>query len=212
MSFVMAAPNVVAAAATDLAGIESAIRAANSAAAAPTTGLLPAAADEVSAAITALFGAHAQSYQALSAQATAFHQQFVQALTAGAGSYAAAEAANAGPLQSILDLINAPTLALLGRPLIGNGAAAPAGSGKNGGDAGILIGNGGNGGSGTLNQGTPDPAATAGQPACCGVTGQWRGRGGQREPGARRQRRERSRGRTVRQRRQRRSGRHGRPR
>ncbi len=59
MSFVMAAPNVVAAAATDLAGIESAIRAANSAAAAPTTGLLPAAADEVSAAITALFGAHA---------------------------------------------------------------------------------------------------------------------------------------------------------
>lgn len=35
-------------------------------------------------------------------------------MTAGAGSYAAAEAANAGPLQSILDLINAPTLGLLG--------------------------------------------------------------------------------------------------
>lgn len=61
MPFVFAAPDVVAAAATDLAGIESAIRAANSAAAAPTTGLLPAAADEISAAITALFGANAQS-------------------------------------------------------------------------------------------------------------------------------------------------------
>ncbi|VBA34720.1 PE-PGRS family protein PE_PGRS16 [Mycobacterium innocens] len=57
MPVVFAAPDVVAAAATDLAGIEPAIRAANSAAAAPTTGLLPAAADEVSAAITALFGA-----------------------------------------------------------------------------------------------------------------------------------------------------------
>jgi hypothetical protein len=54
---------------------------------------------------------------------SAFHQEFVQALNMGAGSYAAAEAANAGPMQQLLNAINAPTLALFGRPLIGNGLA-----------------------------------------------------------------------------------------
>jgi len=54
--------------------------------AAPTTGVVPAAADEVSAATAALFAAHAQEYQAISAQAAAFHNQFVQALQAGASS------------------------------------------------------------------------------------------------------------------------------
>ncbi|WP_272938219.1 PE domain-containing protein [Mycobacterium tuberculosis] len=37
-----------------------------------------------------------------------FHEQFVRALTAGAGSYAAAEAASAAPLEGVLDVINAP--------------------------------------------------------------------------------------------------------
>jgi PE family len=94
MSFVIAAPEFVAAAATDLANIGSTISSANATALAPTTGLLPAGADEVSAAIVALFGSQAQAYQALSAQAAAFHDQFVEMLTAGAGSYASAEAAN----------------------------------------------------------------------------------------------------------------------
>ena len=75
--------------------IGSTISAANAAAAAPTTGVLAAGADEVSAAIAALFGAHAQAYQALSAQAAAFHSQFVQLMNAGRGAYAGAEAANA---------------------------------------------------------------------------------------------------------------------
>ena len=73
MSFVIAAPEFLTAAATDLANIGSTIGAANAAAAAPTTSLLAAGADEVSAAVAALFGGHAQSYQALSAQAAAFH-------------------------------------------------------------------------------------------------------------------------------------------
>ncbi|WP_016720276.1 PE domain-containing protein, partial [Mycobacterium tuberculosis] len=46
MSFVVAAPEVVVAAASDLAGIGSAIGAANAAAAVPTMGVLAAGADE----------------------------------------------------------------------------------------------------------------------------------------------------------------------
>lgn len=83
----IAAPEAIAAAATDLASIGSTIGAANAAAAANTTAVLAAGADQVSVAIAAAFGAHGQAYQALSAQAATFHIQFVQALTAGAGSY-----------------------------------------------------------------------------------------------------------------------------
>src|SRR6201988_2583507 len=117
MSNLVAAPELIITAATDLANIGSTLKAAKSAAAAPTTGMLAAAEDEVSAAIAAAFSAHGQGFQALSAQAAAFHDPFVQALTAGAGSYASAEAANvaaftANPAQTIeqdlLGLINAP--------------------------------------------------------------------------------------------------------
>lgn len=132
MSFLIASPEALAATATYLTGIGSAINAANAVAAAPTTEILAAGTDEVSTAISALFGAHAQAYQALSAHVAAFHDQFVHTLTAGAGSYMAAEAA-ASPLQALqlelLNAINAPTLALLGRPLIGDGTDAAPGSG-----------------------------------------------------------------------------------
>ncbi|MCV7090811.1 PE domain-containing protein [Mycobacterium interjectum] len=94
MSFVSTQPDVVAAAATDLASIRSNIIAATTAAAAGSTEVLAPAADEVSTAITALFNAHGLSYQALSAQAADFHAQFVQNLVAGAASYANTEAAN----------------------------------------------------------------------------------------------------------------------
>jgi hypothetical protein len=148
MSFVIAAPEFVTAAASDLANVGSTITTANAAAAAPTTGVLAAGADEVSATVATLFDAHGQAYQAISAQTAAFHQQFVQLINSGAGSYAAAEAANASPLQStqqdLLAAINAPTQAALGRPLIGNGANATA-PGGTGGAGGLLWGNGGNG-------------------------------------------------------------------
>ena len=101
MSFVIAAPELISTTATDLANIGSTLSTANAAAAATTTEVVAAGADEVSAAVSALFGAHGQAYQAVSAQAAAFHAQFVQALNAGAGSYAAAEAANALPAQSL---------------------------------------------------------------------------------------------------------------
>lgn len=136
----IAAPEAIAAAATDLASIGSTIGAANAAAAANTTAVLAAGADQVSVAIAAAFGAHGQAYQALSAQAATFHIQFVQALTAGAGSYAATS--------PLLDAINAPFLAALGRPLIGNGADGAPGTGAAGGAGGLLFGNGGAGGPG----------------------------------------------------------------
>src|SRR5258705_10671108 len=124
MSFLIAMPEMVSAAATDLAGIGSALSAANTAAAATTAELLPAAADEVSAGIAALFGTHGQAYQALSAQAASFHRQFVQTLNAGGGAYAAAEASAE---QVLLGVVNAPSQALFGRPLIGDGANGAAG-------------------------------------------------------------------------------------
>lgn len=134
MSFVIAVPEFLSAAATDLANLGSTISAANAAASIPTTGVLAAGADDVSAAIAALFGAHAQAYQTISAQAATFHAQFVQTLSAGAGAYANAEAANVQ--QSLLNAINAPTQALLGRPLIGDGAAGRAGATVSAGPAG----------------------------------------------------------------------------
>ncbi|WP_415624259.1 PE family protein, partial [Mycobacterium intermedium] len=152
MAFLSVAPEFIATAATDLAEIGAALDAANSAAAGATSGVLAAGTDEVSLAVAALFGSYGQQYQALSAQVSSFHTQFVQALAAGAGSYASAEAAAATPLQTVqqqlLGLINAPSVQLTGRPLIGNGANGAAGSGANGGDAGWLLGDGGAGGSG----------------------------------------------------------------
>jgi len=101
MSYVIAGPEIMTAAASDLARIGSNLSAAHLAAAAPTVAVMPAAADEVSASIAHLFSAHAQDYQALAGQAAAFNDQFVQHLTAGAFSYASAEANSAGLLNGL---------------------------------------------------------------------------------------------------------------
>ncbi|WP_459758462.1 PE family protein, partial [Mycobacterium riyadhense] len=156
MSYVIAASEAIAAAAEQLTGIGSAIEAAGTAVATSTTQLLPAAGDEVSAAIAALFGTFGQDFQSVQAQAVSFHARFVQALNTGAGTYAAAEAANVLPLAAAgqgQDLLAAvahfhPVQDLTGRPLFGNGADGAPGTGQAGGDGGWLIGNGGNGGSG----------------------------------------------------------------
>jgi hypothetical protein len=95
MSFVTTQPEALAAAAGNLAGIGSVMTSGSAAAAAPTTGVIPAAADEVSALTAAQFVAHAQLYQAMATQAAAIHEQLVATLTASSASYAATEAANA---------------------------------------------------------------------------------------------------------------------
>src|SRR6516165_2263360 len=95
MSFVTIRPEMLSSAAGDLASAGWALSAQNAAAAAPTAGLIPAAADEVSALTAAQFSMHAQLYQAVSAQAEAIHDQFVAVLASSAISYAETEAANA---------------------------------------------------------------------------------------------------------------------
>ena len=117
--WVIAAPEYVAAAASDLANIGSSLSTANVAALVPTSGVLAAGADEVSAMIAALFSSHAQAYQALSAQAASFHAQFVQLMNTGASQYALAEAANASPLletvgQGAAGAVNSSVQALTG--------------------------------------------------------------------------------------------------
>jgi hypothetical protein len=123
----------------------------------------------VSAAIAAVFSAHGQQFQALSAQAAAFHNQFVQLMNAGAGQYALTEAANATPLQTVghdlLNAVNAPTQALLGRPLIGNGANGAPGTGQAGGPGGILIAE-----ASTRGVVRPGFSAAADALACCDQT------------------------------------------
>ena len=95
MTFVTTQPEMLTSAAGQLQDVGTAIAAQNAAVAAPTTGVIPAAADEVSALTAAQFANHAQVYQAVSAQAAAMHEMFVRILSASAGSYEATEAANA---------------------------------------------------------------------------------------------------------------------
>jgi len=137
MSFVIATPDFIDSAATDLAGIGSRINEASATASAPTSELLAAGADEVSAAVAQVFGTHGEAYQALNARASAFHQQFVQLMNGSASQYFTAEAKSA---QSML------------YPFIGDGADGTTnaqGIGTPGGAGGILWGNGGRGGDST---------------------------------------------------------------
>lgn len=101
MSYVVALPELMSAAATNVASIGSAVTTASHDAVGVTSAVLAAAEDEVSVAIADLFSAHGQAYHALSTQAAAFHERFVQTLNGAAGSYAAAEAANASPLAAL---------------------------------------------------------------------------------------------------------------
>ena len=94
MSFVTTHPEALATAAGHLNGLGSALAAQNLAASAATTGLVPAAADEVSALTATQFSAHAAMYQAVGARAMAVHELLTATLSASAGSYATTEAAN----------------------------------------------------------------------------------------------------------------------
>ena len=130
MSLLVVAPDLTSAAA-ELENIGSSLAAAHLAAAAPTTGLAAAAADEVSEAVADLFAGYGQTYQVLITQAGAFQQQFLQTLNSAAGSYVAAEEAGALLLQhvhpNLLSAVNGSAAAVVGRPLIGTGSAAGTG-------------------------------------------------------------------------------------
>jgi hypothetical protein len=95
MPFVTTQPEALTTAAGSLTGIGSALAACNAATTAPTTGVVPASADEVSVLTAAKFAAQAQMYQQVSAQAAAIHEMFVATLNESGATYAATEAANA---------------------------------------------------------------------------------------------------------------------
>ncbi|POY26345.1 PE family protein, partial [Mycobacterium kansasii] len=182
MSLLVVAPEIVASAAADLESLYSALNAANAAAAGPTTVLAAAGIDEVSAAVATLFAGFGQEYQVLSTQANTFFQQFVATLNSSGGTYQAGEAQAVSLLQTaqsdLLGAVNAPTLALLGRPLIGDGAHGTVSS-PNGAAGGLLLGNGGNGYSQTAS-GVP---GGAGGPAGLIGNGGAGGTGGTGAPG-----------------------------
>ncbi|OBJ49598.1 PE domain-containing protein [Mycobacterium sp. 1423905.2] len=100
MSFLTAQPQELAAAAGKLGAVGSVLAAQNAAAAAPTTGLPPAAADEVSALQASLFTAYGTLYQQVSSEATALYDSFVNTLGVSAGTYEATEAANSSAAAS----------------------------------------------------------------------------------------------------------------
>ncbi|WP_162951394.1 PE family protein [Mycobacterium paragordonae] len=108
MSQVMAVPEFMVEAATDLKTIDSALQKAHTLAAGATLAVLPAAADEVSANIAQLFSDYGREYQHLAGQAGVFHERFVQNLNMSAGMYAEAEAVNTAllPLQPLISAVN----------------------------------------------------------------------------------------------------------
>jgi hypothetical protein len=100
MSFLTALPEALQAAAAQLSGLGSTFEAQSTAIAAPTTGIAPAAADEVSALQSQLFSTYGTLYQQISAQATAIQQQIASTLGLNGGSYSNAEATNASSAAS----------------------------------------------------------------------------------------------------------------
>ena len=94
MSFVTTQPEALDYAAGKLEGIGTSLAAQNASAAASTTGVAPAAADEVSALQATQFSAYGSLYQQVSAEATAINQAFVQMLGLSGDSYGTTEATN----------------------------------------------------------------------------------------------------------------------
>jgi PE family len=147
MSYVVAETGLLQAAASDLAGIRTALADAASVVAGPTTGVMPAAADEVSGALASLFGNFGEQFQVLNAQAQAFHTQFVAMMNSGAGAYLSTELANAE--QAIASVASTPAQSLLGGGLSGlSGGGSSVSAASGGGLLGGLLGGTTSGGPG----------------------------------------------------------------
>ncbi|WP_343599318.1 PE domain-containing protein [Mycobacterium sp.] len=100
MSFVTTRPEALLAAASKLETIGSAMAAQNAAAAATTTGVIPAAADQVSVLQASLFSAYGHLYQHISANAKVINEMIVKTLDTSADSYDASETANSAAADS----------------------------------------------------------------------------------------------------------------
>lgn len=91
MSYLATQPQLMAAAAEQLAGIGTAVADANASVVGSTTSMAAAAADEVSAAAAQLFGAFGREYQQIAAQASAFGDHLGRTLTSAGAAYAESE-------------------------------------------------------------------------------------------------------------------------
>ena len=133
MSFVTTRPEALTAAASTLQILGTSMAAQDAAAATPTTGVVPAAADPISALQAAQFSVYGAWYQQVSAQGAAIHQLLVNNLGTSAGSYGETEAANqtatgSTSLSGMLSGLTGPGTA---SPAL-SGAAAPAQSSTTG--------------------------------------------------------------------------------
>jgi hypothetical protein len=188
MSFVTTHPQALDYAAGKLEGIGTSLAAQNAASAASTTGVAPAAADEVSALQATQFDAYGNLYQQVSAQATAIHQAFVQMLGTSADSYGATEGSNSaatgtgslGGFDLIGQLTQFGQFGLL-PGVLGNSSLGVLTGGANFGSAAsdfITLASQNTGGTGTLVGDAPaagvselSPVATAQPVAAAGVGG-----------------------------------------
>lgn len=94
MSNVIARTDILAATAGKLHSINASLQAGTAAAAAPTTGVVPAAADVVSFLTAAQFASHATLYREINAHAAVAREQLATMLAINTGSYVATEDAN----------------------------------------------------------------------------------------------------------------------
>ena len=102
VAYLLTQPQLMAAAAADVAALHTAINEATAAAASGTSDIAAMAGDEVSEAIKTLFNGFAQEGQAVIAQAALFHSEFAQALASAGSAYTNAEAANLSALTAPL--------------------------------------------------------------------------------------------------------------
>ncbi len=122
MSFLTTIPEELLAAAAQLEGIGNSLTAQNAGAAAPTTAIAPAAADQVSALQAGIFSAYGAMYQQIAAEAQAIQQQFVSTLGLSSGTYAQTESANVAAatpadfINQLGTLLGGPSGSLLGQP------------------------------------------------------------------------------------------------
>lgn len=125
MAYLTTQPAELTAAAAILEGVNTVMASQSMAVATPTTGVIPAAADQVSALQAAQFSAYGTLYQQISAQAQVIHQQIASTLAGSAGSYDVAEAANTqstGLIGTLTGMLTGnSTTGLLGSTF-GNGA------------------------------------------------------------------------------------------
>lgn len=129
MSFLTAQPEELAAAAGKLQTVGAQQAAQNAAAAVPTTsGVIPAAADEVSALQASLFAAYGSLYQQVSAEAAAMYDTFVNTLGLSAQTYSATESANSAAAALPAALTDSPVADIANVVNIGVGNWASAAS------------------------------------------------------------------------------------